>query len=150
MSCGVGRRRGSDPALLWLWRRPAAIAPIRPLAWEPPYATGSGPRNGKKKKKRKRKRKTTLENGFHYRDPLAAAEEHSTFLFSFSFYIIGAETVYCQVSGNVMAWSEPSPLCESKYLLLEYRAAGLQLSSSELLYALKLTPVSCLYMGYVC
>ena len=106
----------------------------------------------KKERKRKRKRKTTLENGFHYCDPLAAAEEHSTFLFSFSFYIIGAETVYCQVSGNVMAWSEPSPLCESKYLLLEYRAAGLQLSSSGLLYALKLTqaPVSCLYMGYVC
>ena len=38
MSCGVGRRRGSDPGLLWLWCRPAAIAPIRPLAWEPPYA----------------------------------------------------------------------------------------------------------------
>ena len=31
-SCGVGRRRSSDPALLWLWRRPAATAPIRPLA----------------------------------------------------------------------------------------------------------------------
>ena len=29
-----------DPALLWLWRRPAATAPIRPLAWEPPYAAG--------------------------------------------------------------------------------------------------------------
>ena len=27
-----------DPALLWLWCRPAATAPIRPLAWEPPYA----------------------------------------------------------------------------------------------------------------
>ena len=27
-----------DPALLWLWCRPAAIAPIQPLAWEPPYA----------------------------------------------------------------------------------------------------------------
>ena len=27
-----------DRALLWLWRRPAAEAPIRPLAWEPPYA----------------------------------------------------------------------------------------------------------------
>ena len=26
-----------DPALLWLWQRPAATAPIRPLAWEPPY-----------------------------------------------------------------------------------------------------------------
>ena len=28
-----------DRVLLWLWRRPAAEAPIRPLAWEPPYAT---------------------------------------------------------------------------------------------------------------
>ena len=41
MSCGVGCRRGSDPALLWLWRRPVATAPIRPLAWEPPYAAGA-------------------------------------------------------------------------------------------------------------
>ena len=38
MSCGVGRRCSLDPALLWLWCRPAATAPIRPLAWEPPYA----------------------------------------------------------------------------------------------------------------
>ena len=30
MSCGVGRRCGSDPALLWLWLRLAATAPIRP------------------------------------------------------------------------------------------------------------------------
>ena len=40
MSCGVGHRRGSDPVLLWLWRSLAAIALIRPLAWEPPYAVG--------------------------------------------------------------------------------------------------------------
>ena len=40
MSCGVGCRRGSDPALLWLWRWPVATAPIRPLACEPPYAVG--------------------------------------------------------------------------------------------------------------
>ena len=39
MSCGVGRRRGSDAALLWLWHRPVATASIRPLVWEPPYAT---------------------------------------------------------------------------------------------------------------
>ena len=39
MSCGVHRRHSSDPMLLWLLRRPAATAPIRPLAWEPPYAT---------------------------------------------------------------------------------------------------------------
>ena len=41
MSCGVGCRRGSDPVLLWLWRRPAAKALIRPLAWEPPYTAGA-------------------------------------------------------------------------------------------------------------
>ena len=40
MSCGVGHRRGSDPELLWLWRRPAGTAPIQLLAWEPPYAVG--------------------------------------------------------------------------------------------------------------
>ena len=40
MSCGVGHRRGSDPALLWLWYGLAAAALIRPLAWEPPYAAG--------------------------------------------------------------------------------------------------------------
>ena len=53
MSCGVGHRCGSDPELLWLWPRPAAIALIRPLAWEPPYAARSGPRKGKKTKKKK-------------------------------------------------------------------------------------------------
>ena len=26
---------------LWLWCRLAPAAPIRPLAWEPPYAAGS-------------------------------------------------------------------------------------------------------------
>ena len=40
MSCGVGHRHGSDLALLWLWCKPAAVAPIRPLAWEIPYAVG--------------------------------------------------------------------------------------------------------------
>ena len=38
MSCGVVRRLGLDLALLRLWCRPAGTGPIRPLAWEPPYA----------------------------------------------------------------------------------------------------------------
>ena len=38
MSYGVGHRHSSDPEVLWLWHRPAAIAQIGPLAWEPPYA----------------------------------------------------------------------------------------------------------------
>ena len=39
MNCGVGHRRGLDPALLWLWS--AAVALMRSLAWEPPYAAGA-------------------------------------------------------------------------------------------------------------
>ena len=30
---------GSDPAVLCLWCRPAAVAPIQPSAWALPYAT---------------------------------------------------------------------------------------------------------------
>ena len=41
MSCGVAHRCGSDPALLWLLYSLAATAPIRPLAWEHPYAAGT-------------------------------------------------------------------------------------------------------------
>ena len=32
MSCGIDHRCGLDLTLLWLWHRPAATAPIRPLA----------------------------------------------------------------------------------------------------------------------
>ena len=35
MSYGVGHRRGLDLVWLRLWRKPAAIAPTQPLAWEP-------------------------------------------------------------------------------------------------------------------
>ena len=41
VSCGVGLRCGSDLELLWLWCRPAAVAPNGPLAWELPYAVGT-------------------------------------------------------------------------------------------------------------
>ena len=34
-------RRSSDPALLWLWCRPAAVVLTGPLAWEPPYAASA-------------------------------------------------------------------------------------------------------------
>ena len=56
VSCGVGCRRGSDLALLWLWCRLAATAPIRPLVWELPYAEGVALKRQKKKKKEKRQK----------------------------------------------------------------------------------------------
>ena len=54
MSCGVGLRLRSDPTLLWLGRRLAAAALIRPLAWEPPYATGATLKKTKKQLLRKK------------------------------------------------------------------------------------------------
>ena len=45
-----GHRCSSDPALLWLWCRPAAIPLIGPLAWEPPYAAGTTLKTNKKVK----------------------------------------------------------------------------------------------------
>ena len=63
MSCG-----GSDSALLWL----ATIAPIRPLAWEPPCATGAAlkrqtnkqtkPQKTKEKKKKKKSRNVEAQS----------------------------------------------------------------------------------------
>ena len=51
MSCGVDHRYGLDLVLLWPWHRLAATAPIRPLAWEPPYAAGVALKRQKDKKK---------------------------------------------------------------------------------------------------
>ena len=38
-ACGAGHRHSLDLALLWLWCRPTAVAPVHSLAWELPYAT---------------------------------------------------------------------------------------------------------------
>ena len=50
VSYGVGCRRGLDLTLLWLWCRLATVAPIQPLAWEPPYALGAALEKTRKKK----------------------------------------------------------------------------------------------------
>ena len=42
--CGLGAM------LLWLWQRLVAVALIRPLVWEHPYAVGTGLKRRKKKK----------------------------------------------------------------------------------------------------
>ena len=49
MSCGAGHRCGVEPELLCLLCRLAAVAPIQPLAWELPYATGEALKSKKKK-----------------------------------------------------------------------------------------------------
>ena len=61
--CGSQTRLGSHVAELW--RRLVATAPIRLLAWEPPYAEGAAQEKAKrqkKKKKRKEKKRNTFKN----------------------------------------------------------------------------------------
>ena len=60
VSCGVDRKLGLDLALLRLWHRPAAIAPIGLLAWELPYAAGAALKRQKTKKEKKKKEKETV------------------------------------------------------------------------------------------
>ena len=42
--------------MFWLWHRPAAVAPIRPLAWESPFAGRAAQKRKKTKKKKKGKK----------------------------------------------------------------------------------------------
>ena len=49
MGCGIDCRCASDPALLWLWHRLAAEAPIGTLAQELTYATGAALKRREKK-----------------------------------------------------------------------------------------------------
>ena len=63
MSCGVGSRGDLDPMWLWLWRRPAAVAPIQPLAWEPPYAAGAAlKKKNTKRQTNKQQKKSHLKS----------------------------------------------------------------------------------------
>ena len=54
LRCRLQAQLGLDPALLCLWRRPVATAPIRPLAWEPPYAEGAALEKTKNKQTKKK------------------------------------------------------------------------------------------------
>ena len=67
MSHGVGHRLSSDPLLLWLWCRLAAVTSIQPLAWEFPYAAGTALKN------KQTNRQKTLKLKFSFK-------KHSTLL----------------------------------------------------------------------
>ena len=63
-SCGVGLRRGSDLALLWLWCRPAVAAPIPPLAEELLYVTGEAVKRNQKNKNQKAQKGRHFLHGY--------------------------------------------------------------------------------------
>jgi len=74
VSCGVGHRCGSDLALLWLWRRLVATAPIRRLAWESLYAAGAALEKAKRQNK---KQKTNNNNN---NNKLSCSEKETSIL----------------------------------------------------------------------
>ena len=84
MSCGIGGRHISDPALLWLWRRPAAMALIRPLAWEPPFAMGVALEKTKTKRQKKKKKEKEMD---------FILKEKSSM--EFPLWLSGLKTRYC-------------------------------------------------------
>ena len=61
----VGHRHGSDLALLWLWSRLAATAPIWSLAWEHPHAMGGAPPPPPKKKSSEREKTSKVSQEQH-------------------------------------------------------------------------------------
>ena len=81
MSCGSGHRRGSDLALLWLWCRLVATAPIWPLAWEPLYATGVAL---KSKNKQKNNSKYNKEQKWGLREMDEGSQKVQTFSYKIS------------------------------------------------------------------
>ena len=83
MSYDVGRRQGSDPTWLWLWYRPAAVAPIPPLSWGLPYAAGAA---------LKRKKQLKLEE----RDEIQQAARTNSSLNVNEKYLPSPETIYCK------------------------------------------------------
>ena len=65
MSCGIGCRHCWD--LVLLWHRLAAVALIRPLAWEPPHAAGAALEKAERQKKKNKKQNKTKQKNWSSR-----------------------------------------------------------------------------------
>ena len=77
MSCGVGHRQGTNPVLLWLWCRPAAVAPIGPLAWEPPCAVSAALKCKVKQNKTNKQKKNVSQSWVKITSKEMKFERHS-------------------------------------------------------------------------
>ena len=104
LSWGVGLRCGSDTALLWLRYRPALMALIWPLAWDPPYAMDVPLKRKKKKNPEKQINKkqdthrilTALffcRNLIFFPGSVVLFFYHDFYFFYYSWF-----TMYCQFS----------------------------------------------------
>ena len=101
MSSGVGCRRGSALALLWLWCRLEAAALIRPLAWELPYAAGMALKRQQKRKKKKKSSVCWLSMAVHSNPPHVVAESKSHFMVFPGWWVrFGGRVAWCPGCGG--------------------------------------------------
>ena len=75
MSCGLSDRCGLDLVLPWLWRRPAAAAPIPPLAWDPPYASAAALKRQNKQTSKNKEGGLTMSPGSKFRGQVSVQEK---------------------------------------------------------------------------
>ena len=115
MSCGVGCKCGSDLLLLWLWHRPAATAPIRPLVGEPPYAACPPTKN--KRTKEREKKETLCKLNWVYQTRVQALQWDSTRVpqnnNSYNLTVLSTPKDLCALSFNScknLMWQVISPI----------------------------------------
>ena len=154
MICGVGHIHGSYPVLLWPWCRLEAVAPIRPLDWELPYAAGMALKRQNKNKNRIRKESEekmqsyNRENicafirqhllGIHLQKYLCkSVREHTLvflfFSFSFSFFLSPISTWSSWARGQI--WTSvmtPNPLIHCSRLELNLHPGSAEIPSMPL------------------
>ena len=63
--------------MLWLWCRLVAIAPIRPLAWKPPYAVSAALKKQKQTNKQNLRHQEQLEALLQKLSPVDTIEKSS-------------------------------------------------------------------------
>ena len=77
-----------DLALLWLWRRLAATAPIRPLAWELPLASGVA----LKQKSKKKQKQKSVDSSSQLRQERAFPGNNNQSALLYTFHFISQNT----------------------------------------------------------
>ena len=108
VSCGVGRRRGSDPAWLWLRWRPVAAAPTGPLAWEPPCATGAALKRKTDKRKKENERKDSVQRLGHRERLVTRASTYCSPLSSSPLLLLSRAGCSAPVSSQLIC-PDPNP-----------------------------------------
>ena len=105
MNSGIGCRHSSDPMLPWLWRRPVAIAPNWPLAWEPLYVVGMALKRQNTKKKKKKNACSVQELHYHNQKGAKIQSLPTSSFISLWFWFLSPNLYPWSLASPVIGWS---------------------------------------------